>query len=331
MLFCVWQVHAQVSDFKKIKFDKADRIAAEHKHEKLNNLPVLVYTLTNELDTDVEKFRAIFTWVCSNISNDYQLYAKNMRKRRKLINDSIALKAWNEKFKKIVFKKLRKRKKTLCTGYAYLIKKMANLAEIECEIVHGFAKTSTIDPEKLTIPNHSWNAVKLNGKWYLCDPTWASGIPNPESYQFQFHYNEGFFLADPQIFAINHFPLKEKWFLLTNNTSQSFQSFIEAPILYNDAYRYFSSHSKPAKMYQSVQQNDSLTLAFDTYVSFQKKDVHFIIENSFTSKRRMPSFISLENQKLCVAYKFTTSGYYDVHLYVKDDLISTYTVEVKKD
>ena len=329
-IICVIPLNAQISDFKEINFQKADRIAETLKGEKLDNLPKLVHSLTSDLSTDVERFRAIFSWICNNISNDYQLFAKNMRKRRKFMDDSIQLAAWNDKFKKTFFKKLRKRKKTICTGYAFLLKKMANYAGIECEIVHGFARTSTTDPEKLNIPNHSWNVVKLDGKWYLCDPTWASGLPNPFTKKFTFDYNKGFFLSDPRLFAVNHYPIERKWFLLEDSSQKSFGVFLNAPVLYNDAYAYFRSHEQPIAMHTILLENESLELRFETKKAFSPKDVHFIVESHFSEKRRRPSYISLKDQKFHVVYKFTTTGYYDVHLYIKDDLIATYTVEVKK-
>ena len=63
----VWQIQAQQSDFDTIDFERADLIALSYKGEELNNLPVLAYNLTHKLNSDVERFRAIYTWVCQNI------------------------------------------------------------------------------------------------------------------------------------------------------------------------------------------------------------------------------------------------------------------------
>ena len=81
LFFTAFQSHAQISDFDSINFQKADRIALECKKDGLNTMPELVYKLTSQLTTDVEKFRAIYRWVCGNIANDYRLYEKNARKR----------------------------------------------------------------------------------------------------------------------------------------------------------------------------------------------------------------------------------------------------------
>ncbi|WP_339755937.1 hypothetical protein [uncultured Winogradskyella sp.] len=38
----------------------------------------------------------------------------------------------------------------------------------------------------------------------------------------------------------------------------------------------------------------------------------------------------INNQFLTLEYLFNSTGFFDVHLYIRNDLISTYTVEVKK-
>lgn len=325
----VFQSTAQISDFKDISFEKADEIALKYKDETLHNLPDLVYKLTSTLDTDVERFRAIFKWICSSVANDYNLYKRNKRNRQRYKNDSVRLNAWNTKFQKIVFRKLLNRRSTICTGYAYLVQELANLADIECKMIHGYGRTSTINIKTLDSPNHSWNAVKLNGKWYLCDPTWASGNPNPETYRFEFDFNHGFFLSDPKIFAINHHPIEKKWFLL-DGEMPSFQDFMEAPILYNKAYTYFSDHNYPQKMHNAVQRNQPVNFTLELQKDIAKDDVNLIIENSFRERKIFPEQVSIQDKSLSIDYKFEYTGFYDVHLYIKDDLISTYTVEVTR-
>ena len=175
-LFFVLQTQSQVWDYNTIDFSDADKRALANKGASLDDLQGLVYNLTKDLKTDAERFRSIYMWVCSNVKNDYGLYAKNKRKRKKYQDDSLKLEAWNDKFKKRIFKTLLRRKRTICTGYAYIVQTLSQLANIDCRIINGFGKTSTGDIEDYKYPNHSWNAVKLNDKWYLCDPTWASGV-----------------------------------------------------------------------------------------------------------------------------------------------------------
>lgn len=213
----VWQLNAQQSDFDAISFEKADNIAISLKGKGLNNLPLLAHNLTYTLETDAERFRAIYYWVCHNIKNDYDLMVTNDRKRRKLKDDLMLLNNWNKTFKKEVFHRLSKQKKTLCTGYAFLIRELATLAGLECEIINGYGKTSA-SFKSIKMPNHSWNAIKLNGKWYLCDATWSSGFID-DRYLFKFNYNDAFFLMAPEEFAKQHRPIDSEWLLFNKESN----------------------------------------------------------------------------------------------------------------
>ncbi len=329
LLIVALQSHAQRSDFNNIDFRTADKYALECKDEGLDNLPFLVHQLTSNLDTDVERFRAIYRWVCGNIANDYGLYLRNMHKRKRFKDDSLKLKEWNDHFRKISFKKLLRHQRTICTGYAYLIKELASLANIDCEIIDGFARTSMIDVATLDTPNHAWNAVKLNGKWYLCDPTWASGLPNTTTNQFEFKYNDGFFLTKPELFAVNHYPVDTKWFLMDDDIP-SFNTFLEAPIFYNKAYENLTAHNAPINMHNTVKKYEKVLFNCQLLNKVDEKDISLLIDNGSNAKKVHPQSTTIINQNLIVEYAFETSGFYDVHLYIGSDLITTYTFEVEK-
>ena len=207
-------MYAQKSDFDKINFWKADYIANQHKGKDLYNLPLLTYGLTSSLNTEVERFRAIYLWVCHNIKGEYNLMNMNEHKRNKFKNNPKALQDWNNQIKKEVFKRLLEKKETLCTGYAYLIKELSNLAGLECEIIYGYGLANNVKFDNIDSPNHSWNAVKLDGKWYLCDATWSSGFIDMSDYLFEYEYEDAYFLMEPSEFSKSHRPMNEEWTLL---------------------------------------------------------------------------------------------------------------------
>lgn len=328
VLFAVWQVNAQRSDFKHIDFRKADSIALSYGNETLHNLPDLAHKLTTNLDTEVEQFRAIYYWVCHNISNDYSWYLKNKRKRERFKDQQEKLTAWNEESRAKLIHNMLDKKRTICTGYAYLVKKLATLAKLDCEIVDGYGRTSMIDVTKLDAPNHSWNAIKLNGKWYLCDPTWASGIPNPETQKFMFYYNDGFFLANPKLFAINHFPAEPKWLLLEQE-APTFQEFLDAPVFYGKAYTNLNGHEAPKKMHHDVRKYETITFKYELADSVDDEDITFEIDDGYRNKKIRPKTTQQEDASLTVQYQFEAVGFYDVHLFIGKDRISTYTFNVK--
>ena len=322
------QVHAQLSDFEHIDFKKADSIALAHKKANLKNLPELARNLTINLDTEVEKFRAIYMWVCANVANDYRLYLKNKKKREKFENDSLKLDAWNEDFKKKLFSKLRKRKKTICSGYAYLVSELSRLSNINCKMVNGFGRTSTTTIDNFNAPNHSWNAVNLNGKWYLSDPTWASGIVHPFNYGFKFNYNNGLFLTNPEFFAMTHYPIESKWMLLDTEIP-SFQSFLENPIMYGKAYKHLTAHHTPTKLNNTIKKNETIVFKYELLEPIDKNEISFISDNGFNTTTVKPSSIVMDNLSLTLEYKFDQTGYFDTHFVIGDDLIVSYTFKIE--
>ena len=324
----VCPIFAQQSDFSHIDFTQADRNALSCKNEKLNNLPQLINKLTDGLPTEAERFRAIYLWVCTNISNDYSLYLKNERKRRKYKNDSLKLSHWNSQLNKVIFHKLLKNKKTICTGYAYLVKKLADLANLNSEIINGYGRTSTTNIDELNSPNHSWVAIELNGKWYLCDPTWASGIQNASTLQFTFQYNDGYFLSNPELFAVNHFPVEKRWFLLEGNTP-TYNAFLEAPVIYGKAYENLMAITSPKKMHQTITKHDKVSFTFLLQKPIAQKEISLLIDNGHKTRKTKPTSTSIKGHTLTLEHKFNSNGFYDVHVYFGEDLISTYTVKVE--
>jgi transglutaminase/protease-like cytokinesis protein 3 len=199
-------LRGQISDFPGTDFTKADSIAELHTAHSLKDLKGLAENLTATLLTDQEKFRSIFKWVCSNISVDYTLVTLNKRKRVRL--QGAKLDKWNKKFNSIVFRTLLREHKTLCTGYAYLIRELAAHAGLTCEIVNGYAKPGGLAADAAISANHSWNLIRLNDKWYVCDATWSSGVFNYTSGEFMKKYNDYYFLTDPTLFARDHLMMR---------------------------------------------------------------------------------------------------------------------------
>ena len=217
--FVLCPVRGQQQDFAHIDFTRAEANARQYKGEDLSNLPVLSTKLTAYLHTDVARFRAIYYWVTHNIEGNNHLLSTNERQIKKLHNSPHEFKQWQQTFATKVFTTLQKDKSTVCTGYAFLIQKMAQYAGIECEIVNGFGLATGKTFRDGDPPNHSWNAVKLNGKWYLCDATWAAGYTLVTSDEFVFDYDNRYFLMKPSEFIKTHYPVEQKWELVPTLSS----------------------------------------------------------------------------------------------------------------
>jgi hypothetical protein len=329
LLIFSFVLQSQHSDFSTVDFAKADSVASMLKGESLKNLPVLTHKLTANLTTDVEKFRAIYTWVCTNIENDYGSYLKTRSKRKKFSKDREAFLEWNNSFTPKVFEKLVTEKKTACTGYAYLIKELASLADLNSKIIAGYGRTATLRLDKKSIPNHSWNAVELNNKWYLCDATWSAGriLIEDEGPIFESDYHDGYFLADPVLFIKNHYPLEINSALLSK--PPSFDEFIEGPVVYKEAFTYPIIPLVPEKMHLEVLKNEPVHFDLNAQNAIQNKKFALVMNSGGNNKTIEPK-ITRDKNKITIQHTFTKTGLYDVHIQLEDTFVATYVVRVKR-
>lgn len=204
-------------DRPDVSFLRADSMASLFPGHSLVQMKALVDKLTAPLPTEIEKFRAIYKWVCLNIETDYDLYVKVKSKRSRHRDNPAALSYWSKKHRVILVHTLLQTNRTICTGYSYLIRELALMANIRCEVVDGYSRNTRIGIHSTIIPNHSWNAVQLNNQWYLCDATWSSGIIESGSGKFIPRYNDSWFLADPRVFLRDHFPSDTIWLLTSQH------------------------------------------------------------------------------------------------------------------
>lgn len=218
---------SQSNDFDGYDFSKADSVAGLYTNYDLGDEKKLVSLLTSNFDSDLDKFRAIFKWITSNISYDLDLYHENLKKERALKYNKTKLDRWRTSFHKKAIRKLFQNKSTICSGYASLLESMCGIAGITCQVVSGFGRSPNIVIGTGGEVNHSWNAVFINKRWYLCDATWASGYVNEEETKFRREFNSFYFLASPEIFALNHYPKNKNWLLMQN--PPSLKEFLFAP------------------------------------------------------------------------------------------------------
>jgi hypothetical protein len=95
----------------------------------------------------------------------------------------------------------------VCEGYARLFDALGDRAGLEVRYVVGDARRPG-DPA--SGEPHAWNAVRIEGGWYLVDPTWDAGSVDAEG-RFSFRYSSMYFLTPPEVFGVDHFPDDRVW------------------------------------------------------------------------------------------------------------------------
>ncbi|CAH1248979.1 KY [Branchiostoma lanceolatum] len=154
----------------------------------------LVLYLIETAKTPLEKARVLFRWVTSHVQYDVVSYVTGGPKE--VTPDGV----------------FRKRM-SVCQGYADLYKEMCRFAVVNCVTISGRSKGGSYEVGDKFGPNsdHAWNAVEIDGRWYLIDCTWAAGNTDLQKKTFEFKYNEHYFFTDPEVFVTDHHPMDNKW------------------------------------------------------------------------------------------------------------------------
>ena len=193
-------------------------------------------SIKHNLNTEESQAFLVYCWLCKNLS--YYIGSNP---------DNTPLGALQKRI-------------TQCSGYSRLYKELLKIFKIKSVLVHGIGRTYNLDPRPKT-ENHEWNAIKLNGKYYLCEVTWGSG--KVQNNKFIRNYNTFYFCCPPDIFIMTHYPSKDlsKWSLLDKKISQSdFEN-----ILYKDKffYHYGFSNINPELGIVKLKGKNSIEVKFD--------------------------------------------------------------------
>ena len=309
----------QREDFAHVDFRKADSIARLYPRYSLYDIRGLAQKLSAPLPSDIEKFRAIYTWTCLNIENDYALYITNKEKREKT-TDREELKKWNKEFNPIVMQTLLKKYKTVCTGYAYIIRELSLHAGLSCEMINGYGRTAQANIGGPGIANHSWYAIQLNNKWYLCDATWSSGSVNAQQKNFVKEYNDCYFLLEPALFVRNHYPSDTTWMLV--DAKPTLQEFLNRPLVYNSIFKYPITQLFPETFEVTATKGKAVSFQFSTPAKIGKVELEVEGMSRLTAKSVSLSGLS------SVDHVFKSRGKYTVHILLDGKYACTYSVTV---
>ena len=100
-------------------------------------------------------------------------------------------------------------RKTSCSGYSALFYEMCCRTDIVCEIVSGYARGYLWKPDDdVNKTNHAWNAVMLDGVWYLIDNTWDAGSESDGARRVSCGHT--WLFVPPEEFMPTHLPLNSE-------------------------------------------------------------------------------------------------------------------------
>jgi hypothetical protein len=300
-------------------YKKADSCAALYPHHSLKDLNVLSQRLTSGLTTDEDKFRSIYRWVCTNIATDIELVELNRAKRKQLSGEK--LEDWNREINDRMLNLLVEGHRTLCTGYAWLVKELSRRSGIHCEIINGYGRRMGSNVTGPGFANHSWNAVKLNGEWRLCDPTWSAGFVDLATGTFRFQFEDAYFLTDPEYFIRNHYPADTSWTLV--KITPDLETFLNDVLVHAGAIRYKVS---PWGNYRMIISAGGET-GFFLHTAY-RGPMSYVIGSS-EPRPMIMNTLKDGGQQFWIRHTFKRRGTYPVHILVDDKFIASYEVTVR--
>ena len=147
-----WTVKASISGNSNEGYDlnifyDVSYLSSLEQEEKVDEeVSNLLKSLDLSNKTDYQKVKAIYDYICSNVTYDH---------------DNLNDKSYSLKY--TAYAALIN-KTAVCQGYASLFYRLALDAGVDTRVISGEAGGP-----------HAWNIVKLNGKYYNLDSTWDAG------------------------------------------------------------------------------------------------------------------------------------------------------------
>lgn len=325
---CSLTSYSQFTEFDSLDFTMPDSIAAYYRGHSLKDKEKLALLLTKDFPSDVDKFRCIFKWITDNVSYDLDLFHESNQKNKEYRFQRNKLKKWNKQFNKKLTKHLIQKKSTICSGYASLLKELCQYAGISCEIISGYGRPYF--PIGSGSVNHAWNAVRLNDRWYLCDPTWASGYVDEDELHFTRNFNKNYFLTDPPLFSADHFPSDPNWFLTFDKPT--IRNFLDAPIKRSGFIQYKLNHYRPEIGRMVVTPDSLMRFSFTSNLPAQSMksvqvDIYKKSKRGFESVYSKSLDLSIDKEGYYYfSFNLCDKGTFRVQIYYKRKFILGYEV-----
>ena len=232
------------SKYVQIDYSAIDAHAHNAPASAASTLITLSAYLTTPAKTELAKARSVYAWITSHIRYDETAFSgQKYSSEVEYANRSL------------------RSRKAVCTGFALLFKHLLGPAGIEVASIKGYARTFDSEAgQPIQRVDHEWNAVRLDGDWFLLDVAWAQTTAKNSK------PNDYFFLTEPTEFAANHFPTDPRWQLLDTTVSKT--QFDRFPKLYDAYFRLGFDENFPKTGLIRASDALTLTLKNDQEVEF---------------------------------------------------------------
>nr|XP_022333112.1 hillarin-like [Crassostrea virginica]XP_022333113.1 hillarin-like [Crassostrea virginica] len=321
----------------------ADSRAQQIKLEDYESIQDLARALTDGLINDVQKVRAIFTWIGLQGSK-----GGNSKKQPQQQEDPLS--------PQVIMQQVTQRK----ISYNFLFTSLCRAAGIPCVVIRGLGKSVSyeVGDQDVDDLNNSWTAVYVSGGWRFVFPLWAfSGVVGHSTGTWTLvenqgkgtrqkeeessgvtisHINDYYFLTDPEEFVYICYPHDSKWQLLARPFTK--QDFIEIAYC---RQRYFLNHHRittPNKcLYKS--HNGVCDVGIkklgkeDCIYTYKLYFNHKQSKTSISSEVQLERYVAVLNEGTSVRFRvrFPSEGIYKLQILDDDWRLCEFKLECDED
>ncbi|AUC15946.1 hypothetical protein BTO06_12640 [Tenacibaculum sp. SZ-18] len=219
----------------------------------------LAQNIKQDFKDKEEQVKAIYSWLTANIRYDLEEFY-NPNRETKVSFSYQTLEERDRKLKAIkdeMVNETLSTRKAVCEGYAQTFSKVCTLLDIENEVIEGYIRSSSNRIGRpLRSPNHSWNAVKLNGKWIYIDATWGAGSEYNGRWIRKF--NSYYYNIPKEKYFKTHLPEKSIWKLRVGRIDK--EEFYNQPVYSHTFLKSNVELSSPSSGILNRKRNGSVTV-----------------------------------------------------------------------
>jgi Transglutaminase-like superfamily len=256
----------------KNEYAAIDAIMDKIPAEKTTSTSDIANYINLNFKSETDKIRAAFYWTAANISYDIE----NMNEPNFVYSSS-------EKIASAL-----KNKKGVCIHYAEVYNEIANKLGVKTVIVGGYTKQNGV----IAPIGHAWNASKVEGKWFLFDPTWGAGYIN--NLKFYRKLNNIFFKTAATKMIQTHMPFDYLWqFSSEPITNHEFYSGIikkdKTKINFNfeseiERYETLPKEEQAFEAAERIEKNAVINNLIKEYLASKKDEFNVIRQNKNIEK-----------------------------------------------
>ncbi|MBL0147181.1 MAG: hypothetical protein IPP48_17230 [Chitinophagaceae bacterium] len=309
IFFCL---SLSVQLFAQENFAKADAYALKVGKLDSMNMGSIATILTKPFPEKIDKARAIYTWIATNIAYDVKMASRFQTDKNTPAE-------------------VLKYRKAVGIGFAGLFQDMCSSAGIRCLTADGHIKRTTeeIGDDDLE-KNHSWAVVQLGtspDKWFYVDAALASGSVDEAMKVFTPKFSGNYFFANKAIFNWQHFPDNPAWKLDAGPKSK--KEFLALPIIKAAAYDVELKKFTPAEAKQKASLSKPVNFSFTFGKSIDVTKVTLQYGDA-KKKKIKDALFDYKDGVLSFSYKFDVDDTYPVTISVNGAELITYLFEVEE-